>query len=159
MGAETTKILMVCLGNICRSPVAEGVMRQVATKHQLKVEVDSAGTASYHIGEHPDFRSIMNAAKNNLNISQLRARKFTVADFDRFDYIFVMDETNKENVLNIAQSASHESKVHYLTNFLFPDENIPVPDPYYGTEKDFQYVYDLCYKACEAIANHLKPTA
>lgn len=155
MRVKTTKILMVCLGNICRSPVAEGVMRQVAAKHQLNVEVDSAGTAGYHIGEHPDPRSVRNAAKNNLDISQLRARRFQTSDFDAFDFIFVMDESNKENVLNMARNAAQEQKVNFLTQYLFPNENVPVPDPYYGTEKDFQYVYDLCNQACEAIAKHL----
>lgn len=156
---KPTKILMVCLGNICRSPVAEGVMRQVAHQYDLNVEIDSAGTAGYHIGEHPDPRSVRNAAKNKVDISQLRARKFSTEDFDRFDYIFAMDANNNENILNLAVSPVHAAKVRLLTDIKFPGEGIEVPDPYYGTERDFQSVFELCTAACEAIAIHLKQHA
>jgi protein-tyrosine phosphatase len=151
-----TKILMVCLGNICRSPVAEGVMRSVAQQHKIPVTVDSAGTSNYHIGEQPDKRSMANARKNGVDISSLRGRQFSIADFDTFDRIYVMDESNLKNVLALAKKEEHKQKVELLLNELHPGKNMPVPDPYYGTEKDFENVFQLVYQACEAIAGKLK---
>jgi protein-tyrosine phosphatase len=151
-----TKILMVCLGNICRSPVAEGVMRSVAQQHKIPITVDSAGTSNYHIGEQPDHRSVANARKNGVDISTLRGRQFSSADFDAFDHIYVMDESNLKNILALAKKEEHRQKVELLLNELYPGKNMPVPDPYYGTEKDFENVFQLVHQACEAIAGKLK---
>jgi protein-tyrosine phosphatase len=150
------KILMVCLGNICRSPVAEGVLKHLASQKNIQLELDSAGTAGYHINEHPDHRSVKNAKKNGVDISKLKARKFTKSDFDAFDKIFVMDDSNYKNVISITDNALHHKKVDFLLNQLFPDKNLPVPDPYYGNEKDFEEVFQLIYKACDRFTDNLK---
>lgn len=106
----TTKILMVCLGNICRSPMAKGIMRQKVEKYELDVQVDSAGTIANHVGEAPDKRSISNGLKHNVDISGLRARLFTVNDFDNFDLILVMDRSNYKNVIGIARNNDDKKK-------------------------------------------------
>ncbi|MDP2388664.1 MAG: low molecular weight protein-tyrosine-phosphatase [Bacteroidota bacterium] len=151
-----TKVLMVCLGNICRSPVAEGVLRHIADKKGLKLLVDSAGTANYHVGESPDKRSVANAKKNGVDISMLRGRQFHVRDFDEFDHIFAMDESNLKNVLTLARNEEHKQKVELLLNTIHPNKNLPVPDPYYGTEKDFEKVFELVHKACDEFTERLK---
>jgi len=153
------KILMVCLGNICRSPVAEGVLRHLATNKNLNIEVDSAGTAAYHVGEHPDHRSVKNAKKNGVDISKLKARKFLIADFENFDRIFVMDESNYKNVISLTSISKHHEKVDFLLNHAFPGENLPVPDPSYGLEKDFEEVFQLIFKACDKLTDNLMKTA
>ncbi len=106
------RILFVCLSNICRSPLAEGIMIHLKEKHDLKIEIDSAGTASFHVGEAPDTRTIANAKKNGVNLSELRARQFSVSDFDSFDsQFFVMDSSNLKNVLALTQDQSQKNKV------------------------------------------------
>jgi protein-tyrosine phosphatase len=149
------KILMVCLGNICRSPLAEGVMRQVAAENGLHLVVDSAGTSGYHIGEAPDPRSVTNARKNGINIANLRARQFSATDFDAFDWIYVMDNANYKDVIKLARNDEERNKVSLLL-LAANAEKAPVPDPYYGTEKDFQHVFNLVKGACENIAAQLK---
>lgn len=136
-------ILMVCLGNICRSPLAEGILRK---KAQGLCEVDSAGTASYHIGEPPDPRMISTAAKHQVDISTLRARQFKASDFDTFDRIYVMDHSNYKNVCALSNKESHLKKVSYLLA-----NKAEVPDPYYGGEEGFEKVYQLLNQACEQI--------
>ncbi|HTA61989.1 MAG TPA: low molecular weight protein-tyrosine-phosphatase [Bacteroidia bacterium] len=147
------KILFVCLGNICRSPLGEGIMLHFIEEQNLenRFQVDSAGTAGYHINEAPDHRTIANAKKNGVDISKLRARKFIAEDFDAFDKIYVMDESNYSNVIAMAKNTSQKNKVDYLLNVLYPQQNKHVPDPYYGTEKDFEAVFQLVYKACQKI--------
>lgn len=145
------KILFVCLGNICRSPLAEGIMLHLKEKHGLPLEIDSAGTAHYHIGEAPDHRTIANAAKNGVDLSKLRARQFQASDFDAFDKIYVMDKNNYKNVLSMSDQKQHHAKVRFLLDVVFPDQNKEVPDPYYGSEKDFEAAFQLVYKACEAL--------
>lgn len=144
------KILMVCLGNICRSPVAEGIMLDLIKKHQLKLEVDSAGTAGYHVNEPPDPRTIRNARKYGVDLSNLRARKFVPSDFDQFDQIYVMDESNLREVQRMAKNQQHRQKVKLLLEVIGRKE--PVPDPYYGSEEDFDLVFKLVSEACEKIA-------
>ena len=112
------KILMVCLGNICRSPLAEGILASKLPKG--KFIVDSAGTGNYHIGRQPDQRSIVVAQKNGLDITYQKARQFSAKDFDEFDYIYVMDSSNYDNVLELAKSGDHKAKVDMILNHLFP---------------------------------------
>lgn len=151
----TTKILMVCLGNICRSPMAEGIMRQKVEKYGLAVYVDSAGTIANHVGEAPDKRSIANGLKHNVDISGLRARLFTLSDFDKFDLIFVMDRSNYKNVIGMARNHDDKKKVNLIMNELYPRTDIEVPDPYFGGEEGFDKVFHLLDLACENIARNL----
>lgn len=145
------KILMVCLGNICRSAVAEGIMLDIIKKHNLNIEVDSAGTSNYHIGEAPDGRTINNAKKHNIDLTPLRARQFVTSDFEKFDKIYVMDKSNLRNVLNLAKTEVQKNKVDLLLNVTNPNENREVPDPYFGGEKGFEDVFQMVYTACEKI--------
>ena len=115
---------------------------------QDKVMVDSAGTASYHVGEAPDARTIKNAKNNVVDLSGLRARQFSQKDFEVFDHIYVMDENNYKDVLKLTKDKKQQAKVDYLLNVIYPGKNLPVPDPYYGTEADFEEVFQLVYKAC-----------
>jgi protein-tyrosine phosphatase len=147
------KILMVCLGNICRSPLAEGILASKLPKN--KFTVDSAGTGSWHIGHSPDDRSIAVAKKNKINISNQKGRQFSANDFDTFDYIFVMDNSNYENVVQLAQSQDQKEKVHLILNELFPNENVDVPDPYFGLTNGFEIVYNMLDEVCEVISKKL----
>lgn len=142
---------MVCLGNICRSPLAEGAMRQKAEQRNVDVTVDSCGTSNYHIGETPDPRSVENARENGVDISNLRARQFVPEDFDRFDRIFVMDHSNYSDVVAQAHSEDQIKKVEMILNNIEPGKNQPVPDPYFGGPDGFQHVFELLDKACDKI--------
>ncbi len=146
------KILMVCLGNICRSPLAEGIMLKLISEHQLDIQVDSAGTSGYHIDEAPDKRTILNASEHKIDLTDLRARQFTIHDFDRFDEIYVMDKSNLKNVLALTNNEHHLSKVDLLLNASHPNQNKEVPDPYFGDEKGFEHVFNLIHHACLKIA-------
>ena len=148
-----TKILMVCLGNICRSPLAEGIMESKLDPTQFIVE--SAGTGSWHVGSKPDKRSIAVAAKYGLNIRNQRGRHFTSEDFNFYDHIFVMDNSNKKDVLALASSEEQRAKVHLILDEIFPGENVDVPDPYYGGEHGFEDVYQMLDQACDLIATRL----
>ncbi|MCB4809324.1 low molecular weight phosphotyrosine protein phosphatase [Tamlana sp. 62-3] len=147
-----TKILMVCLGNICRSPLAEGILKAKLPKH---FTVDSAGTSNYHIGDAPDRRSVAVAEVNGLDISNLRGRQFKVSDFDAFDLIYVMDDSNYKNVVKLARNDDDVAKVSMILNEVYPNENYNVPDPYYGGDKGFETVYNMLDEACTIIANKL----
>lgn len=146
------KILMVCLGNICRSPLAEGIMLKLIKENNINMRVDSAGTSSYHVDEAPDYRTILNAAKHGIDLTPLRARQFKASDFEKFDKIYVMDESNMKNVLALATSEEHKAKVNLLLNASQPELNLEVPDPYFGGEQGFEEVYQMVYKACQHIA-------
>jgi protein-tyrosine phosphatase len=148
------KILMVCLGNICRSPLAEGILRHKVQQKGLDWEVDSAGTSNWHQGEAPDARSIAIAQKYGIDISQLKARQFHKDDFKRFDRIYVMDSSNHQNVVKLAFSSEDRNKVDLLMNAVKAN-NQAVPDPYYGKEDDFELVYQMIDQACEAIIARL----
>ena len=148
-----TKVLMVCLGNICRSPLAEGLLKSKVDTSQIYVT--SAGTGSWHVGEQPDPRSIAVAKKNGLDITDQRGRQFKAADFNEFDHIFVMDNSNKANVLKLAKTDADTEKVQLILDEIFPGENVDVPDPYYGGNSGFDNVYDMLNEACEKIANRI----
>ncbi|WP_341214822.1 low molecular weight protein-tyrosine-phosphatase [uncultured Wocania sp.] len=148
-----TKILMVCLGNICRSPLAEGIMRSKFPNDTFLV--DSAGTANYHIGNAPDSRSIAVAKKYGLNISGLKGRQFSVLDFDAFDLIYVMDESNFKNVIALARDDKDIAKVKFILNEVYPNQDYNVPDPYYGGDEGFENVYKMLDEACDRIAEKL----
>ena len=141
---------MVCLGNICRSPMADGILREKIKKYQLPIEVDSAGTAAYHVGEAPDGRMQETGIKNEVDISSLRARQFKVKDFDDFDIIFAMDQSNFDNIKRLSRSPSDMSKVRLMLNESFPGRNLEVPDPYYGGNEGFQQVFDMLDEAINA---------
>ena len=147
-----TKVLMVCLGNICRSPLAEGILRSKVDSD--KVLVDSAGTAGYHIGNPPDKRSIAVARKYGLDISHQRCRKFSRLDFLEFDLIYVMDRSNFSDVAQLASNAQEAQKVKLLLSEVDLDLQ-EVPDPYYGGDDGFENVYQMVDQACEAIAKKL----
>jgi len=148
----TTKIVMVCLGNICRSPLAEGILQ---AKVGNNVFVDSAGTSNYHVGELPDKRSIAVAKKYGIDISQQRCRAFTSKDFETFDYIYVMDKSNYANIIQLAPSEKSKQKVKLILNELHPNQDLEVPDPYFGGEDGFEQVFQMLDQACEIIANQL----
>ena len=149
----SVKILMVCLGNICRSPLAEGILASKLPKN--KFTVDSAGTGSWHIGRKPDERSIVTAKKNKIDISHQKGRQFAIRDFETFDYIYVMDNSNYNDIIHLAKTPEQRNKVQLILNELFPDENVDVPDPYYGSPNGFDHVYEMLDQACELIAKKL----
>lgn len=143
------KVLMVCLGNICRSPLAEGILRSKLTNN---ITVDSAGTGGWHAGELPDKRSIQTARERGIDITNQRARKFKKSDFEDFDFIYVMDNQNYKDVLALAESETHKNKVQLILEELFPGERVDVPDPYYGGQDGFEKVFDMLDEACNCIA-------
>lgn len=147
-----TKILMVCLGNICRSPLAEGILKSKLSNDFI---VDSAGTANYHVGSSPDKRSIAVARKHGFDISNLSGRQFDISDFDIFDIIYVMDESNFQNVVNLARNDEDIAKVKFILNEVHPNKNYEVPDPYYGGDNGFENVYQMLDEACDNIAKKL----
>jgi protein-tyrosine phosphatase len=148
-----TKILMVCLGNICRSPLAEALL--ASKLDTANSEIDSAGTGHWHIGEAPDKRSISIAQKYGIDISNQKGRQFSHKDFKDFDHIFVMDNANKKDVLALAKTEEDRKKVKLIMNELFENENVDVPDPYFGRENGFEEVYKMLDEACEILAEKL----
>lgn len=149
------RVLMVCLGNICRSPLAEGILRNKTKELNIEIRIDSAGISNYHIGEHPDKRTIENAKKHNVDVSKLKARQFSVDDFDNFDLIFVMDGSNYSDVISLARNEKDKKKVEMILNRVYPNSNMSVPDPYFGGEQGFENVFILLNNACTIIADSL----
>jgi protein-tyrosine phosphatase len=149
------KILMVCLGNICRSPLAEGIMKHKIAQHKLDWEVDSCGTGGYHIGSLPDSRSIEIASKYDIDITDQRARKLRSSDFQEFDLIFAMDVYNYQDILKQANE-NEKSKIKLILNESNPMKNMSVPDPYYGGENGFENVYQMLDHACDKIIEKYK---
>lgn len=149
-----TKILMVCLGNICRSPLAEGILASKLPSENFIV--DSAGTGDWHLGKQPDKRSIAIAKSKGIDISCQKARQFTTQDFIEYDYIFAMDGSNYQNILTLAPNQKSKEKVTLILNELFENENADVPDPYFGLENGFEIVYEMLDEVCENIADKLK---
>jgi protein-tyrosine phosphatase len=145
---------MVCLGNICRSPLAHGVLESKLPSNTFII--DSAGTGNYHIGQQPDHRSIAVAKKYDIDISKQRCRQFSISDFDNFDIIYVMDNSNFQNVVKLARTPEDIAKVKL---FLEENENskiTEVPDPYYGDMNDFEDVFELINVTSEIVAKKLK---
>ncbi len=152
------KILMVCLGNICRSPLAEGILHDKARAAGLDWEIDSAGTNGYHNGEAPHHLSQKVARGNGLDISHQRSRKFTAADFQKFDRIYAMDANVVEDLRSIAGRQFDSSKVDFLLNEVHPGEDREVPDPWYGPEPGYHEVYRLIEEAADKIiAKYAQP--
>lgn len=141
------KILFVCLGNICHSPLAEGILRHINSD----IMVDSAGSSNYHIVSPPDIRMIEIAQTFGIDISNLSARQFTTDDFNRFDKIFIMDKQNYKNVISLAENESHIEKVHYT---LSKQNN--VPDPYFSGKDSFIQVYEMLHEACQMINDEIQ---
>ncbi|GGH00385.1 protein-tyrosine-phosphatase [Polaribacter pacificus] len=148
------QILMVCLGNICRSPLAEGILQSKVDPS--KISVDSAGTAAYHVGELPDKRSIATAKKYGIDLTQQRARKFSIKDFDIFDIIYAMDQSNYQDLLSLARNQQDKDKLHLILNESYPNEQREVPDPYYGGVDGFEQVYQLLDEACTVIQKKIE---
>lgn len=146
------RVLMVCMGNICRSPTAEGVLRALVQRAglQRRITVDSAGTHGFHVGVAPDKRSQQHAARRGYDLSRLRARQLTARDFERFDLVLVMDEANEQAALALCPPA-HAGRVHRLTQFCLRHQANAVPDPYYGGAQGFEQVLDLVEDACAGL--------
>lgn len=144
------KFLMVCLGNICRSPLAEGLLKQKAKEQGLDWEVDSAGTSGYHNGALPDVRSIAIAKEHDLDITDQKSRKLVLEDLDNFDVIYVMDSNNYNDVMDLCENTTQKSKVRLIMNMVIPERNIAVPDPYWQ-DSGFKKVYLMLEEACDAI--------
>jgi protein-tyrosine phosphatase len=144
------KVLMVCLGNICRSPLAEGILKNKVENMGLSWMVDSAGTGDYHVGSQPDSRSIAVADKYKIDISGQKARQFKTKDFSDFDLILVMDASNYRNVVNLARNDEDVSKVDLIMNLASPGQNIEVPDPYWNND-GFEQVFAMLDKACDLL--------
>ncbi|MCW3162593.1 low molecular weight protein-tyrosine-phosphatase [Chryseobacterium oryctis] len=146
------KILMVCLGNICRSPLAEGIMKKKLPENFV---VDSAGTISMHEGEHPDKRAIKTAANHNIDISKQKSRPITKEDFETFDKIYCMDKSVYQDVVSKARNDEERRKVSLFLDALGDDNNVEVPDPYWGGMSDFEDVFQLLDRGCEAVMNQI----
>lgn len=142
------KVLMVCLGNICRSPMAEGVLRHLANERGARIEVDSAGTSNYHVGDSPDHRAQATMANHGMDISDLRGRQLTTADLDRFDAVLVMDKENLRNTLALATTPSQARKVRLIMDHAPAHPSREVPDPYYGGDEGFEAVHAMLMEAC-----------
>jgi protein-tyrosine phosphatase len=147
------KILMVCLGNICRSPLAEGIMKHKVKEAGLDWQVDSAGTEHYHIGKPPHELSQKVALLNGIDICEQKARRFTKEDFDRYDKIYAMAEDVLEEIKRMSKEKFNASKVDLFLNEVHPGLNKSVPDPYYGEETGYHEVYTIINEACDAILN------
>jgi protein-tyrosine phosphatase len=148
------KILMVCLGNICRSPLAEGIMKSKIQQKGLDWEVDSAGTGHWHIGQLPDKRSIAIAKKYNIDITDQRGKQLRSKDLDTFDRIFAMDTANYRDILRLATTDTQREKVDLIMNLLNTGSNQDVPDPYYD-DNGFEEVFRMLEAACDAFVEKM----
>ncbi len=149
-------VLFVCLGNICRSPMAEGIFNELISQKSLhdQITCDSAGTGNYHIGKLPDHRTIEVCNDNNITLTH-RCRQLKKEDFDTFAYIIAMDNENLKKIKSLTESAAHDKKVFLMGDFGKIYKNLPVPDPYYGSKKDFEQVYLQLLDTCEGLLQHL----
>jgi protein-tyrosine phosphatase len=149
------KILAVCLGNICRSPLAEGILRYFCQQQNLEWEIDSAGTSDWHVNENPCEGSIKIARKNGINISHLKGRQVTQNDFDYYDLILAMDSSNFQELRRLAINNRQKEKIELILNYSFPGENRSVPDSYYT--ENYSEVFDLLHAACSKIVDKFSP--
>jgi protein-tyrosine phosphatase len=149
-------VVFVCMGNICRSPTAEGVFRNVVKQNNLQdqINIDSAGTHAYHIGDPPDSRSQSTALSHGINLSAQRARKAVTEDFERFDYVIAMDRSNFEGLKSLGRGADL-SRLHLFMDFSKDWDNDEVPDPYYGGANGFEEVFDMVQSASEGLLEHI----
>jgi protein-tyrosine phosphatase len=148
------KILFVCLGNICRSPLAEGILKQKMKERGIHSEVESAGFESYHINEPPDPRALKIAKNHGIDITENKCRLFVADDFDNFDVIYVMDASNYRDVQYFSRTDEDMDKVKYLLSVIDGNKK-SVPDPYYGGESGFENIYNLIEEACDKITDML----
>ncbi len=147
---------MVCMGNICRSPMAEGIMKQKLVEFGIDAFVDSAGTLSYHEGENPDLRAQYTMRKNAIDITQLVSRPIQQSDFEEFDKIFVMDHHNYNELVNRTNNPEQRKKITLIMNMVEGRKNHEVPDPYYGGKDGFDKVYQMLDEACTEIAEAIR---
>jgi protein-tyrosine phosphatase len=150
------KILMVCLGNICRSPLAEGILQKKLIDRNIAGEVDSCGFESFHLGDVPDRRSMQVALQHGIDISGHRGKMFRPSFFDDFDAIYVMDINNYRDIASVARNSHDMDKVDYIMNLVYPGSNMPVPDPYYGGKDGFAKTYELLDIATDKIIESLR---
>jgi Protein-tyrosine-phosphatase len=148
------RVLMVCLGNICRSPLAQGILEHKMREHNLDWEIDSAGTGAYHIGDLPDPRSISKAQEHGIDITDQRARRIVPRDLAYYDHILAMDTANYRDIVQMDINKDYLDKIKMVLNYVYPKQNMPVPDPYY--DDSFQNVYELLSKAMDAFIDHHK---
>lgn len=147
---------MVCLGNICRSPMAQGIAEHKFAQKGLDVFVDSAGTSDYHIDHAPDPRAIKKSAEYGIDITNYRGRQLVKKDFEDFDRIFVMDASNYENALLLTTDPNETKKVEMILNLSNQNTNMSVPDPYFGAEDGFENVYQLLDAACDILVKEIE---
>jgi protein-tyrosine phosphatase len=154
---DKTKLLFVCLGNICRSPSAEGVMKAIVEKHGLahRFEIDSAGTSGYHAGDAADARMRRHARNRGLELTSI-SRQVQLRDFDYFDWIIAMDDSNYNDLLSLTRSDAHRKKVVKMTDFCSLPDVDHVPDPYYGGDAGFERVLDILEDACAGFLQSLR---
>ncbi|MEI7982277.1 MAG: low molecular weight protein-tyrosine-phosphatase [Bacteroidota bacterium] len=150
------KILFVCTGNICRSPLAEGILRSKIIKYHISAEVDSCGFESFHIGDSPDPRAQYVAKKNGIDISSHRARLFSMDDFDNFDLIYVMDNSHYQRLKHLLRNINDGLKVDFIMNSIYPGSNFNVDDPWYSDFSAFEKIFHQLDLACQSIADQLR---
>ena len=148
-------VLFVCLGNICRSPMAHGIFRHKAQESGLEINIESAGTSAFHNGESADQRAISTLLSKGISIVDLRSRLLVDTDFEDYDYIFTMDTSNQSNVLKMANNLNHSNLPEMVMNLAYPGEDISVPDPYYGGSTGFEDVYAMLNEALDILAQKL----
>lgn len=152
-----TSVLFVCLGNICRSPLAEGVFAHLVDEAGLidRFEIDSAGTGAWHIGERPDARALMVASQHGVELGS-RARQLTEDDVNHFDWVIAMDRENLRNITRMADAAGSDAQIRLLREFDTVDDGDEVPDPYYGGASGFETVYEMVHRSCRELLHRLK---